>query len=505
MNIGIDFGTTNSLSAFINDHGQAVCVSDFHYRHFSYTPSAMVILEKEVLIGHQALRYFQTNPKAHLLTDLKAHIGSNKVVYKDIQGREWYAEGLAALILRKLKMEAEMISGEKISECVITLPAHYDDIQKKQLLMAAGMADIKVQSLLEEPVAAAIYYGAIEESYRDKTFLVYDMGGGTFDASIIVFNDKGIYVLSKSGNNQLGGRNIDNILFTYFLPVFSNHLGDITDWSIAVMTQVMSVVREFKIGLCTSDHHIYIKSFFISESLIELVMDQSLFSMLISPVLDQADEVVMDAITQSALTFQDIDRIMLVGGSAMVPRLSQTLAERWNVENSLFKCSHAQQAVALGAAIFADRMNSKMEYAIPSEFYGVSHHYLGIKTINPTTGMVEIDTTINKNMPLPATARRSYFTHSNNQTEMTLTIVQYLSNPDDHIVVGVLKMGPFTRPRLNYELQLEITYDKEGLIKATAFDPQTGKTLDQIFNPLGQDSSRMLKQRSIIQSLFINM
>lgn len=505
MNIGIDFGTTNSLSAYINDHGQVVCIPDFHYRHFAYTPSAMVILEKEVLIGHQALRYFQANPKAPLVTDFKAHIGSNKVIYKDTQEREWYAEGLAALVLRKLKMEAEMISGEKITECVLTLPAHYDDIQKKQLLMAAGMADIKVQSLIEEPVAAAVYYGAIEESSKDKTFLVYDMGGGTFDASIIVLNDKGIYVLAKSGDNQLGGRNIDNILFTYFLPIFSHHLGDITDWSIPAMTQVMFVIREFKIGLCTSDHHIYSKSFLISESLIELVLDQSLFNLLILPILDKADEVVMDALTQSALTFQDIDLIMLVGGSAMMPQLSQILADRWNVENRLFKCSQAQQAVALGAAIFADRLNSKMEYTIPSEFYGVSHHYLGIKTINPTTGMVEIDTIINKNMPLPAAAKRSYFTHSPDQTEITLKIVQYLTNPDEHIVVGLLKIGPFVRPRLNYELQLEINYDKEGLIKATAFDPQTGKTLDQIFNPLGHDNTRMLKQKILVQSLLINI
>jgi molecular chaperone DnaK (HSP70) len=505
MNIGIDFGTTNSLSAHINDHGQVVIIPDFHYRYHTFTPSCIIVLEKEVLIGHQALRYFQNNPKVPILTDFKAHIGSNKIIYKDSVGREWYAEGLVALMLRKLKLEAEMITGEKVTECILTLPAHYDDIQKKQLLIAAGIADLKVQSLLEEPVAAAIYYGAIEESHKDKTFLVYDMGGGTFDASIIVMNDKGIYVLAKSGDNQLGGRNIDNILFEYFLPVFSHYLGDISDWSVATMTQAMFLIRDFKLGLCTSSEKFFSKSYFISETIIELSMDSSYFKSIIAPILDKADEVVRDAIRQSGLTFQDIDIVMLVGGSALLPGLSETLADRWVVQKSLFKCTNPQQAVALGAAIFADRMNPIMDYTIPSEFYGVSHHYLGIKTINPTTGQVEIDTIIIKNMPLPATARRSYFTHSNNQTEMTLTIVQYLSNPDDHKVVGMLKMGPFSRPRLNYELQLEIIYDKEGLIKATAFDPQTGKTLDQIFNPLGQDSSRMLKQRSLVQGLFINM
>jgi molecular chaperone DnaK (HSP70) len=245
MKIGIDLGTTYSLAAHIERDGIPALIPDIHFRKNS-TPSTVCLGNGSALVGWQAEGKFEQSPEqVRLLSFFKRQFGNPEPFAIDPAGNAWHPEALAALVLKKLRNDAEKQIGSKLQGAVLTVPAHFNDLQRRSTQVAAAMADIPLLGLLDEPVAAALHYGVANTSAgKEQIFFVYDLGGGTFDATVLSYHPQaGIDVLAQDGHTNLGGREFDEILQTYI----AQQIGESFHWSAYALLQLRKAAEEVKI------------------------------------------------------------------------------------------------------------------------------------------------------------------------------------------------------------------------------------------------------------------
>jgi molecular chaperone DnaK (HSP70) len=224
MRAGIDLGTTYSLASKIGPNGRPYLIPDVCQSGTFHTPSTVYIKGNTAFVGTTAELLLEQDPAMKVLRFFKRNLGETEALYFDDQGRAWLPEAIAALVLKKLRYDVETYQPERLEGCVITVPAHFNDIQRKAVQASAVYADITLLGLLEEPVAAAMHYG-VSSGEEDQVILVYDFGGGTFDATVMTFNKQGFYVLAKEGLTELGGKELDEAVAEIVLSQFERAIG----------------------------------------------------------------------------------------------------------------------------------------------------------------------------------------------------------------------------------------------------------------------------------------
>src|SRR6185436_11415294 len=249
MRVGIDLGTTYSLAARMDAEGRPVLIPDHAESDVFHTPSVVHIAQNAAFVGRMAEALLEQNPKLQVIRFFKRQMGEPNPIFYDDNGAAWYAEGAAALVLKKLAFDAEASSSLRVEESVITVPAHFTDPQRRAVLAAATLADVPVLGLVEEPVAAALHYG-VTAGIRDQIVLVYDFGGGTFDATAMSMDARGVYVLAKSGLTDLGGKEFDEKVGEMILQQFERALGTPLATGARTLLELRRVSEELKIELC---------------------------------------------------------------------------------------------------------------------------------------------------------------------------------------------------------------------------------------------------------------
>jgi len=505
MLVGIDLGTTYSLISKVGKNGVPILIPDNHKNSIFTTPSVIHIDGDTAYIGEFLETKLERNPGLTLIRFFKRHFGEFKPLFIDNDGTPWHPEGLAALLLKKLKIDAEAHLAEKIEGAVITVPAHFSDLQRKAVLNAAALIDLPVMSLLEEPVAAAIHYGIKAKKYN-KTIVVYDLGGGTFDVTIMTMDEKGIYVIGKDGHTEIGGKEFDEKIGESILRQFKEAYGSEPVLDARNALYLRSFCEMLKVELCMPGNSFINKICIIGNQSLEVHISKKDFEKDIEPYLVECEEIIERCLTSVNLKNKDVDTVLLVGGSSMVPLIKKRIRAMFPDENQEVLTHEPMRAVAYGAALHAMQLSGKkVDYELPPELKGVTGYNLGVRAVNNKTGRVVIDKLVKKNLPIPFTNNKTYYTQSPNQKKMKLEVVQYLDKGEKEISLGSLVIGPLPAVEANYPINVKIENRADGTVWFSAYDPKTAIEIDKLFGDEVEGISNLPRQKAVVQSTYVNM
>jgi molecular chaperone DnaK len=505
MIAGIDLGTTFSLISYLQADGKPALAPDAHFKQVSNTASSVLLGNGTAMVGYLAEASLEQQPNAHLLRFFKRDMGSTQPFAFDTSGKSWHPESLSALIIRKLRNDVEAQAGRLLQNVVITIPAHFNDAQRKATRYAAAMADVPLLGLVEEPVAAALHYGIQAEAEREQILFVYDFGGGTFDATVMTLTQQGVYVLSKEGHSELGGIDLDKVVMSRIAQAIEASLGAAFNWSPLATLQLRREAEQVKISLSTSAF--FKKRVTIGDFSEEILFNRREFETAIEDNIQKTLEISRKCIVSAGLTPKDVDCFLLVGGSSMIPCIKQRLSEGLQVPIDAIKQHEPMRAVAFGAALFAAQLSGEAEaFNLPPEFRGVSGYHLGIRTFDAQTKTPSVDTVIRKNSPLPSRAVRQYYTHNATQTHIHLELMQFLDKPNEAFSIGSVDIGPIQQPKINYIIEVVMEYLADGTVAIRAFDPQTGFDIAKTFTSRFDDVQTpfILQQQELVRQTIIN-
>ena len=486
---GIDLGTTFSLIAHVNTHSQPALFPDAFDANQFRTPSVVLIGKEGTLVGQAAEELLEDAPNLPVARYIKSNLAKTDWRYIDHEQRNWRAEALSALILKKLLRDAEMFSNDKLGPAVITIPAQFTDEQRKATLYAAQLAGLEKVHLIEEPVAAATYYG-LDEGGEDRTLMVYDFGGGTFDVTILQTSDKGLFVLATDGVANLGGRTINDAIVLQFIAN-NRKLREIAGISEASNQQrIHRIAEKAKLKLAQSDLAQFKQSIILAGEPVDLLLTRLQFDQICKEAVDQSIATCERCLNASDLSWSDMDRVMLTGGSSLLPIVAKTLLAVSKKSPSHLITRQPHQAVAYGAAILAQRLANSAEGA--SFIRQVTGYDLCLRVWDRQQKKTALEVLIPKNSPLPAKYSRLFYTNRDDQTRIVLEFVQRRTDAGVESSLGHFKFGPIKEPRMNYPVEVTASIGNDGLIHIEARDKISGTILSQHIDAEGKASDTLL-------------
>ena len=474
--VGIDLGTTNSVVAVL-EGGEPTVIANAEGSRT--TPSVVAFAKDgEVLVGEVAKRQAITNPD-RTIRSVKREMGTNWSI--DIDGKDYNAQEVSARTLMKLKRDAEAYLGDTVTEAVITVPAYFDDAQRTATQEAGKVAGLEVLRIINEPTAAALAYG-LEKGDEDQTILVFDLGGGTFDVSVLEIGDGVFEVKSTSGDTSLGGDDWDERVITWLVESFTNDHGvDLSKDNMA-MQRLKEAAEKAKIELSSSQSTQINLPFVTATDAGPLHMDYALsrskFQELTSDLLERCRKPFEQAIKDAGLSMSEIEHVILVGGSTRMPAVTELVQTMTGKEPN--KSVNPDEVVAVGAAVQAGVLRGEVKDILLLDVTPLS---LGIETKGGVmTKMIERNTTI------PTRRTEVYTTAEDNQPSVEI-----------HVLQVEREMSQFNKTLGKFQLvdippaprgvpQIEVTFDIDanGIVHVSAKDRATGK--EQSITITGQSS-----------------
>ena len=485
--IGIDLGTTNSCVA-VMEGGEAVVIPNAEGNRT--TPSVVAFSKDgERMVGQVAKRQAITNPDRTIMS-IKREMGSNYKV--NIDGKAYTPQEISAMILQKLKADAEAYLGQTVTEAVITVPAYFTDAQRQATKDAGKIAGLDVKRIINEPTAAAVAYGVDKE--QSQKVMVYDLGGGTFDVSILDIDDGVIEVLATAGNNRLGGDDFDKCVMDWMAAEFKKTEGiDLTGDKVA-MQRLKEAAEKAKIELSgvtsTNINLPYITADATGPKHLDLTLTRAKFDQLTAHLVEATSGPVKQAMSDAGLSASEIAKVLLVGGSSRIPAVQDMVKKLTGKEG--FKGINPDECVALGAALQGGVFTGDVKGLLLLDVTPLS---LGIETMGGVmTKLIERNTTI------PAKKSQIFTTAADNQTSVEV-----------HVLQGEREMAQYNKTLGRFNLdgiaparrgvpQIEVTFDIDanGIVNVSAKDLGTGKeqhiTITSSTNMSKEDIDKAVKE-----------
>ncbi|MGE4352809.1 MAG: molecular chaperone DnaK [Oscillospiraceae bacterium] len=462
--IGIDLGTTNSCVA-VMEGGEPVVIANAEGNRT--TPSVVAFSKTgERMVGQVAKRQAVTNPD-RTISSIKREMGSNYKV--NIDSKSYTPQEISAMILQKLKADAESYLGHPVTEAVITVPAYFTDSQRQATKDAGKIAGLDVKRIINEPTAAALAYGLDKES--DQKIMVYDLGGGTFDVSVLEIGDGVIEVLATAGNNRLGGDDFDQCVTKYLVSEFKKDSGIDLSTDKVAMQRLREAAEKAKIelsGVTTSNINLpYITADATGPKHLDVTLSRAKFNELTHHLVEATTGPVKQALSDAGLSAGELSKILLVGGSTRIPAVQDAVKSLTGKEP--FKGINPDECVAIGAAIQGGVLRGDVEGILLLDVTPLS---LGIETLGGVcTKLIERNTTI------PTKKSQVFSTAADNQTSVEVNVLQ-----------GEREMAQYNKSLGRFHLdgiapsrrgipQIEVTFDIDanGIVNVSAKDLGTGK------------------------------
>ncbi len=461
--IGIDLGTTNSCVC-VYEGGEAKVIANPEGDRT--TPSVVAFKNGEIIVGGAAKRQVVVNPDT--VSSVKRLMGTNKKV--KVNGKEYTPEEISAMILGDLKKTAEAYLGETVDKAVITVPAYFNDAERQATKNAGKIAGLEVERIINEPTAAALAYG-LDKQEENQTVLVYDLGGGTFDVSILELGDGVFEVLATSGNNKLGGDDFDNKLVDYILEeIEKEHKTNLKDEKMA-MQRIKDAAEKAKkdlSGVSTTT----ISLPFLAQGAdgvinFECNLTRAKFEELTSDLVEKTLEPVRKALKDAKLKASDLDKVLLVGGSTRIPKVQEVVKRELGKEPS--KGVNPDEVVAIGAAIQGGVLTGEVNDIVLLDVTPLS---LGIETLGGVCTVL-----IPRNTTIPTSKSQVFSTAADNQPAVDIHILQgERSMAADNKTLGNFQLtGIPAAPRGVPQIEVTFDIDANGIVNVKAKDLGTGK------------------------------
>ena len=463
--IGIDLGTTNSCVA-VMEGGEAVVIPNAEGART--TPSVVAFAKTgERMVGQVAKRQAITNPD-RTISSIKREMGSDYKV--NIDNKAYTPQEISAMVLQKLKSDAEAYLGQTVTDAVITVPAYFTDAQRQATKDAGRIAGLDVKRIINEPTAAALAYG-LDKEKADQKIMVYDLGGGTFDVSVLEIGDGVIEVLATAGNNRLGGDDFDACITKYLVDEFKKTEGIDLSTDKVAMQRLREAAEKAKVelsGVTTSNINLpYITADATGPKHLDVTLTRAKFNELTHHLVEKTVGPVKQALSDSGLKPSDISKVLLVGGSSRIPAVQEMVKTLIGKEG--FKGINPDECVAIGAAIQGGVLGGDVEGILLLDVTPLS---LGIETLGGVcTKLIERNTTI------PTKKSQIFSTAADNQTSVEVNVLQ-----------GEREMAAYNKSLGRFHLdgiaparrgvpQIEVTFDIDanGIVNVSAKDLGTGK------------------------------
>ena len=485
--IGIDLGTTNSCVA-VMEGGEAVVIPNAEGNRT--TPSVVAFSKSgERMVGQTAKRQAITNPD-RTIASIKREMGSDHRV--NIDGKSYTPQEISAMILQKLKSDAEAYLGQPVTEAVITVPAYFTDAQRQATKDAGKIAGLEVKRIINEPTAAALAYGVDKE--QTQKIMVYDLGGGTFDVSILEIDDGVIEVLATAGNNRLGGDDFDQCIMKYLVSEFKRTDGIDLSGDKVAMQRLKEAAEKAKIelsGVTSSNINLpYITADATGPKHLDVTLTRAKFNELTGHLVDATMGPVRQAMSDAGLKASDLSKVLMVGGSSRIPAVVEAVKKFTGSEP--FKGINPDECVAMGAALQAGVLTGDVKGLLLLDVTPLS---LGIETMGGVcTRLIERNTTI------PVKKSQIFSTAADNQTSVEVNVLQ----GEREMAAANKSLGRFhldgIAPARRGVPQIEVTFDIDanGIVNVSAKDLGTGNaqhiTITSSSNMSKDDIERAVKE-----------
>ena len=485
--IGIDLGTTNSCVA-VMEGGEPVVIANAEGART--TPSVVAFSKTgERMVGQVAKRQAITNPD-RTISSIKREMGTAYTV--EIDDKKYTPQEISAIILQKLKADAEAYLGQTVTEAVITVPAYFTDAQRQATKDAGKIAGLEVKRIINEPTAAALAYSIDKED--DQKVMVYDLGGGTFDVSIIEMGDGVQEVLATAGNNRLGGDDFDKRVMDYIVATFKAEQGiDLSNDKMA-MQRVKEAAEKAKIdlsGMTTADINLpFITADSTGPKHFETTLTRAKFNELTADLVDATMVPVRQALSDSGLNKGDINKVLMVGGSSRIPAVQEAVKAFMGTEP--FKGINPDECVALGASLQAGVLGGDVKGLLLLDVTPLS---LGIETMGGISTKV-----IDRNTTIPAKKSQIFSTAADGQTSVEVHVLQGEREfAKDNKTLGVFHLdGIASAPRGVPQIEVTFDIDANGIVHVSAKDLGTGKenniTITSNTNMSKEDIDKAVKE-----------
>ena len=484
--IGIDLGTTNSCVAVI-EGGEPVVIPNAEGART--TPSVVAFSKTgERMVGQVAKRQAITNPE-RTVSSIKREMGSNYKV--TIDGQSYTPQEISAMILQKLKADAEAYLGEPVTSAVITVPAYFTDAQRQATKDAGKIAGLDVKRIINEPTAAALSYGVDKDN--DQKVMVYDLGGGTFDVSIIEMGDGVQEVLATAGNNRLGGDDFDQRIMDWILNSFKAEQGSDLSGDKMAMQRIKEAAEKAKIELSGVTSAAINLPFITADATgpkhLDMTLTRAKFNELTADLVEKTMGPVRQALSDSGLSINDISKVLLVGGSSRIPAVQEAVKNF--IGKDPFKGINPDECVAIGASIQAGVLGGEVQGLLLLDVTPLS---LGVETMGGV--MTKI---IDRNTTIPTKKSQIFSTAADGQTQVEVNVLQGEREfARDNKQLGLFKLdGIAPAPRGIPQIEVTFDIDANGIVNVSAKDLGTGKeqhiTISSSSNMSKEDIDRAVK------------